>query len=68
MARRSAPNTRAERSDGNPGVARIVTCTGYRGSTFGRVWWGMDGRPRGFRPAPLRAPPHVRAAARGKLS
>ena len=36
IARRSAPNTRADRSDGSPGVARIVTCTGYRG----RSWVG----------------------------
>ena len=62
------PEHRGERSDGSPGVARMVTCTGYRGSTFGRVSWGIEGRPRGFRPAPLRAPPHVRGAPRGKLS
>ena len=28
MARRSAPNTRGERSDGRPRVARMVICTG----------------------------------------
>ena len=65
MARRSAPNTRGDRSDGSPGVARIVTCTGRRGSILGRVTWGIEGRPRGFRPAPLRAPPQVLAAASG---
>src|SRR3954463_9574965 len=65
IACRSAPNMRGERSDGRPGVARIVTCTGKRGSTLGRVTCGMQGRPRGFRPAPLRAPPHVLAAAIG---
>src|SRR3954466_7202511 len=56
---------RGERSDGRPGVARIVTCTGKRGSTLGRVTCGMEGRPLGFRPAPLRAPPQVLAAASG---
>ena len=66
MARRSAPKTRGERSDGSPGVARMVICTGYRGLTLGRVSWAIDGRPRGFRPAPLRAPPHVRAASEGQ--
>ena len=65
MARRSAPNTRADRSDGSPGVARIVICTGHRGSILGRVAWGIEGRPRGFRPAPLRAPPQVLATASG---
>jgi hypothetical protein len=59
MARRSAPNTRADLSDGSPGVARIVTWSGYRGSTFDRVSCGIEGRPRGFRPAPFRAPPHL---------
>src|SRR6266498_4362339 len=65
MARRSAPNTRGERSEGRPGVARTVTCTGYRGSILRLVTCGIEGRPRGFRPAPLRAPPHVLAAASG---
>src|SRR5688572_18384738 len=66
MARRSAPNTRGDRSDGSPGAARIVTCTGQRGSILGLVVWGIEGRPRGFRPAPLRAPPQVLAAASGR--
>src|SRR5579871_1094779 len=61
MARRSAPNTRADLSEGRPGTARMVTCNGYRGSTFARVSCGIDGRPRGFRPAPFRAPPHLLA-------
>jgi hypothetical protein len=65
MAQRSAPKTRGERSDGSPVVARIVTWTGKRGSTLTRVTCGIEGRPRGFRPAPLRAPPHVLAAAIG---
>jgi hypothetical protein len=56
MARRSAPNTRADLSDGIPGAARIVTWSGYRGSTLDRVSCGIEGRPRGFRPAPFRAP------------
>jgi hypothetical protein len=37
MARRRAPKTRDERSDGSPGAARIVIWTGHRGSSFGRV-------------------------------
>jgi hypothetical protein len=41
---------------------------GYRGSIFDRVSWGIEGRPRRFRPAPLRAPPHVRATSRGSRS
>jgi hypothetical protein len=68
MARRSAPNTRADLSDGSPGVARIVTWSGYRGSTFDRVSCGIEGRPRGFRPAPFRAPPHLLATWRGNRS
>ena len=68
MVFRSAPNRRGERSEGSPGVARMVTCIGYRGSTFGRISWGIEGRPRGFRPAPLRAPPQVRGAPSGSLS
>jgi hypothetical protein len=72
MAHRSAPNRRGERSDGSPGVARIVTCTGNRGAILGRVTCGIEGRlrgsPRRFRPAPLRAPPHVLAAAIGSGS
>ena len=68
MARRSAPNTRADLSDGSPGAARIVTCSGYRGSTFDRVSCGIEGRPRGFRPAPFRAPPHLLATSSGNRS
>jgi hypothetical protein len=49
MARRSAPNSRGERSDGSPGVARMVACNGYRGSILGRVPCGIEGRPRGWR-------------------
>ena len=45
-----------------------VTCTGHRGSISARVAWGIEGRPRGFRPAPLRAPPHVLAASSGSAS
>src|SRR6185312_8436988 len=33
-ARRSAPKIRADLSDGSPGTARMVTCSGYRGSTL----------------------------------
>ena len=36
-----------------------------RGSILGLVTWGIDGRPRGFRPAPFRAPPQVLATASG---
>jgi hypothetical protein len=68
MAPRTAPNTRADRSDGSPGVARIVTCTGHPGFILGRVTWGIEGRLRGFSPAPLRAPPQVLAAASGSRS
>jgi hypothetical protein len=51
-----------------PGTARIVTCRGYRGSTFARVSCGIERRPRGFRPAPFRAPPHLFAVWRGSRS
>jgi hypothetical protein len=68
MARRSAPNTRADLSDGSPGAARIVTCSGYRGSTFARVSCGIEGRPRRFRPAPFRSPPHFLATSSGNRS
>jgi len=68
MVRRSAPKTRADLSEGSPGTARMVTCRGYRGSTLARVSCGIDGRPRGFRPAPFRAPPHLRGARRGNRS
>ena len=63
MARRSAPNTRGERNGGSPGVARRVTCTASRCSTFGRVSCGITDGRAAFCPAPLRAPPHARATA-----
>src|SRR5687768_15298504 len=64
MARSTAPNTRGERSEGIPSAALIVTWTGCRGSTLRRVSCGIDGRPRGLRPATLI--PRMLSSRRGR--
>ena len=67
IAVRTAANVRSRRNEGICRRARRVTCTGERCAMFGarpvlRPW--PVGPSATFRPAPLRAPPHVEV--RGK--